>query len=159
MSSVAADATDNVGGEVFGVRAVVLAVTDFTAVLASLVLVVTESTVESSQLTQLVALELVLTFGNGGSLRGEDISMRIGRGQTWSFTYRLNDLVNEFLRFDDLFLGIGHNQAVQILILVAGMSSVRLALTLLDRALSADRDLGLRFGFHVFQSVTTGTDE
>lgn len=74
-------------------------------------------------------------------------------------TYRLNDLVDELLGFGNLFLGIGHNQAVKVLVLVAGMSSVRLALTLLDRALSANGDLGLRLCFHIFQSVTTGTDE
>jgi hypothetical protein len=37
-------------------------------VLASLVLVVTESTVKGGELTKLVALELVLTLRNGGSL-------------------------------------------------------------------------------------------
>lgn len=37
-------------------------------VLTSLVLIVTEGTVESSQLTQLVALELVLAFGDRSSL-------------------------------------------------------------------------------------------
>jgi hypothetical protein len=42
--------------------------TDFTTVLAGLVLVVTEGTVKGGKLTQLVALELVLAFGDGGSL-------------------------------------------------------------------------------------------
>ena len=37
-------------------------------VLASLVLIVTESTVQSSQLTKLVTLELVLAFGNRSGL-------------------------------------------------------------------------------------------
>lgn len=68
MTSVTADTTDDVGGIVLGVRAVILAVTDFTTVLASLVLVVSEGTVECGEFTQLVALELVLTFRNGGSL-------------------------------------------------------------------------------------------
>jgi hypothetical protein len=68
VTSVTADTTDDVGGVVLGVRAVVLAVADFTTVLASLVLVVAECTVECGQLTQLVALELVLTFGDGRSL-------------------------------------------------------------------------------------------
>ena len=67
--------------------------------------------------------------------------------------------MDEFLGFCNLFLGIGHDQAVKVLVLVAGMGSVRLALTLLDRALSTNCDLCLRLGFHVFQSVTTGTDE
>jgi hypothetical protein len=37
-------------------------------VLASLVLIVTEGTVESSQLTKLITLEFVLAFGNGSGL-------------------------------------------------------------------------------------------
>jgi hypothetical protein len=68
MTSITTNTTNNVGGEVLSVRAVVLAVANFAAVLASLVLVVTEGTVECGEFTQLVALELVLTFGNGGSL-------------------------------------------------------------------------------------------
>ena len=68
MTSVTADTTNDVGSVVLGVGAVVLAVTDFTTVLASLVLVVAEGTVERGELTQLVALELVLTFGDRGSL-------------------------------------------------------------------------------------------
>jgi hypothetical protein len=57
-------------------------------------------------------------------------------------TYRLNDLVDELFGFCNLFLGIGHDQTVEILILVAGVGSIRLAFTFLDRALSADGDLG-----------------
>jgi hypothetical protein len=37
-------------------------------VLTSLILIITEGTVESSQLSQLVSLEFVLAFGNRGSL-------------------------------------------------------------------------------------------
>jgi hypothetical protein len=69
VTSVTADTTDDVGGIVLGVRAVVLAVADFTTVLASLVLVIAEGTVERGEFTQLVALKLVLAFRNGGSLR------------------------------------------------------------------------------------------
>lgn len=68
MTGVATDATDDVRGEVLGVRAIVLAVADFTAVLAGLVFVVTEGTVQGGQLTELVTLELVLTLRNGGGL-------------------------------------------------------------------------------------------
>ena len=73
--------------------------------------------------------------------------------------YRLDDLVDELLGFNDLLLGVGHDQAVKILVLVASVSGIRFALAFLDRALSANRNLGLRLGFHCFQSVTTGTDE
>jgi hypothetical protein len=68
VTSISADTADNTGGEVFGVRAVVLAVADLAAVLAGLVFVVTESTVERGELAQLVPLELVLAFGNRSSL-------------------------------------------------------------------------------------------
>lgn len=69
MSSIAANAANNICGEILGVGAVVLAVADFTAVLASLILVVTESTVKRGELTKLIALQLVLALRNGGSLR------------------------------------------------------------------------------------------
>jgi len=68
VSSIATDTADDASGEVLGVGAVVLAVANFATVLAGLVFVVTESTVEGCELTQLVALELVLSFGDGGSL-------------------------------------------------------------------------------------------
>ena len=42
---------------------------DFTTVLASLILVITESTVERGQLAKLVTLELVLAFWNRGRLK------------------------------------------------------------------------------------------
>jgi len=97
-------------------------VADLAAVLAGLVLVVTEGTVERGELAQLVALELILTFGNRSS--------------------RLNDLMNELLGFGDLFLGIGHDQAVQIFILVARMGGIGLAFALLDGSFSSNCDFG-----------------
>jgi hypothetical protein len=51
MSSIAARATDDVGGEVALLRTVVFAVTNLTTVLTSLVLVVSQGTVESGELT------------------------------------------------------------------------------------------------------------
>jgi hypothetical protein len=68
MTSVATHTANNVGSEVLGIRAIVLAVANLAAVLASLVLVVTKGTVERGEFTQLVSLELVLAFGDGGSL-------------------------------------------------------------------------------------------
>ncbi len=68
MASVSTDAADDVGSEVALLRAIVLSMSDLSTVLACLVLVITESTVESSKLTELVALELVLSFWNRRSL-------------------------------------------------------------------------------------------
>ena len=68
MPSIAANTTDDVGSEILLLRAVVLAMTNLSTVLACLVLIVTKSTVESSKFTELIALELILSFGNRGSL-------------------------------------------------------------------------------------------
>lgn len=68
VSCVATDTANNAGSVILSLGAVVLAVTDLTAVLAGLVLVVSECTVESSELTKLVTLELVLSLGNRGGL-------------------------------------------------------------------------------------------
>lgn len=68
MTSIATDTANDVGCEVLSLGAIVFPVTDHTAVLAGLVLVVTQGTVEGRKLAQLVALELVLTFGNGSGL-------------------------------------------------------------------------------------------
>lgn len=71
VAGVATDAADDAGGVVLALGTVVLAVTDLAAVLAGLVLVVAEGTVEGGELTKLVSLELVLTFGDGGGLAGQ----------------------------------------------------------------------------------------
>lgn len=91
VASIATNATDNVGSEVALLGAIVLAMSNLATcriedqydvqinrklgarltVLASLVLVVTEGTVQCGQLSELVTLELVLTLGNGGSLSDE----------------------------------------------------------------------------------------
>jgi hypothetical protein len=64
VAGIAADTADNVGGEVLPLGTIVLAVPDLATVLACLVLVVTESPVQGGKLAQLVALELILAFGD-----------------------------------------------------------------------------------------------
>ena len=76
-----------------------------------------------------------------------------------SVTYRLNDIVDKLLGFVNFLFGIGHDQTVQVFILVTGVSSIRFALALLDRALAADGDLGLRLGLHLLERVTTRANE
>jgi hypothetical protein len=68
VTRLATDTADDARGEVLLLRAIVLAVTDFTTVLTGLVLVIAKGTVEGSKLTKLVALELVLAFGDGSGL-------------------------------------------------------------------------------------------
>ena len=61
---VSTHTTNNAGSVVLALGAIILAMTYLATVLTSLVLVVTEGTVESSQLSKLVSLELVLTLGD-----------------------------------------------------------------------------------------------
>jgi hypothetical protein len=157
MTSVAANTTDDVCREVAGLRAVILAVTNLAAILASLVLVITKSTIEGGKLAQLVALELVLAFGNGGSLDSNVSENRIGVERC--VTYCLDDIVDELLRLVDLLFGVGHDQAVQIFVLVAGVSSVRLALAFFDGAFAANGDLGAGLVLHLLERVTTRSNQ
>lgn len=68
MPSIAANTTDDVGRKVLLLRTVIFAMTDLAAVLACLVLVVTQSTVQGGKLTKLIALQFILTLGNRRSL-------------------------------------------------------------------------------------------
>lgn len=68
VAGIAADAADDVGSEVLPLGTVVLAVSDLPAVLASLVLIVTQRAVQGSKLAELVPLQFVLTLGDRGSL-------------------------------------------------------------------------------------------
>ena len=74
-------------------------------------------------------------------------------------TYRFNDVVNELLGLIDLLLSIGHDQTVQVLLLVARVSGIRAALTLLDGALAADGNLGTGLRLHLLESVATRADK
>jgi hypothetical protein len=139
VTGVATDAADDAGGVVLSLGAIILAVANLTTVLAGLVLVVSKGTVERGKLTQLIALKLVLSLGNG-------------RG-------RFNDVVDQLLGLVDLVLGVGHDETVQILFLVAGVGGVGAALAFLDGTFTSDGNLGTRLLFHCLECVTTGADE
>lgn len=68
MASAATDSAYDVSGEVTLLGTIKFAVTDPTTVLADLILVVAESTVQSGELSKLVAFVVVLAFGRRGSL-------------------------------------------------------------------------------------------
>jgi hypothetical protein len=139
VTSVAADTANDVGGEVTLLRTVVLAVTNLTTVLASLVLVVSKGSVESGELTQLVALEFVLAFGYGCSLMQSVSDQRwVGKEKT----YGLNYIVDQLLRLVDLLLGIRHDQAMKIFFLIAGVSCIGTTLSFLDGPFSTNGNLG-----------------
>lgn len=68
VAGVTTDAADDAGSVVLALGAIVLAMTNLATVLAGLVLVVSQGTVEGGKFSQLVTLELVLSLRNRGSL-------------------------------------------------------------------------------------------
>jgi hypothetical protein len=68
VACVTTDTADDASSVVLSLRAVVLAVANLATVLASLVLVISEGTVECGEFSQLVALELILAFRDRSSL-------------------------------------------------------------------------------------------
>ena len=154
MTRVATDATDDISCEVTLLGTVVFTMPDLTAftfisidplmgeatltILTSLILIVTKSTVEGREFTELVTLQLVLTFGDRCSL--VSISQQTVKYPA-SEANRFDDVVNQLLRFIDLFLGIGHDQTVEIFFLVAGVSCVRSTLSFFDGSFATDGNL------------------
>ena len=65
-----------------------------------------------------------------------------GREKQASRTYRFDDVMDQPLGLVNLFLGIGHDQAVEIFFLVAGVGGIGTAFALLDGSFSANRNLG-----------------
>jgi hypothetical protein len=82
MAGIAADAADNACGVVLSLGAVILAVANLTTVLAGLVLVVSKSTVERGEFSQLITLKLVLSLGDGSGL-----SIISGCQRKWGWGY------------------------------------------------------------------------
>lgn len=74
MASIAADMANDTGGEVLLLGTVILPMPDLTAVLTSLILIISECAVQGRKFAQLVTLELILPFRNRRSL-GEHVSM------------------------------------------------------------------------------------
>jgi len=64
VSSATTHTANDVSGEVTLLRTVVFAVADATTILADLVLVITKRAVERCQLTELIALVVILALGS-----------------------------------------------------------------------------------------------
>jgi hypothetical protein len=79
--------------------------TNLTTVLASLILIVSKSTIECCKLTKLVTLELVLAFWDRRSLRMLELWLEVLQGKTYS----LNNIVDQLFRLVDLLLSICHD--------------------------------------------------
>ena len=69
MPGATADTADDVRCEVTLLRTVILAMTNTTAILADLVLVIAQSTVQSRELAELITLVVILPFWGRRSLR------------------------------------------------------------------------------------------
>lgn len=74
-------------------------------------------------------------------------------------TYSLDNVVDELLGLVDLLLRIRHDQAVKVLLLVAGMSCVRSSLTLFDGTFATDRNLCARLGLHLLEGVSSRSNK
>ena len=74
-------------------------------------------------------------------------------------TYSLDNVVDELLGLVDLLLGIGHDQAMKVFFLIAGMSCVRASFTLLDRAFATNGNLCLGFRLHLLEGISTGANK
>lgn len=68
MSCTTADTTDDVGSVVTLLWAVVLAMSDIATVLADLILVITQGTVQSCEFTKLITFVIILSFRSGRGL-------------------------------------------------------------------------------------------
>jgi hypothetical protein len=100
-----------------------------------LILIITQRTVERRKFSQLVSLEFILSF-------------RYRRGC-------FDDVVDECFRLVDFFLGICHDETMQVFFLIAGVSCVRSSLAFFNRAFASNGDFGSRFGFHFLERVAT----
>jgi len=67
--------------------------------------------------------------------------------------------VNQLLGLDDLLFGVGHDQAMEILLLVTSMGRVGTTFTFLDRTFTTDGNLGTRVAFHLLQGIATRADK
>lgn len=79
MTGTSANTTNDVRSEVALFRTIILAMTDPTTVLANLVFVVAEGTVEGCEFAELVPLVVILTFGSGCRLVTTISGSSVGR--------------------------------------------------------------------------------
>lgn len=139
MTGIVADATNYASSVVLSIGTVIFAMANLATVLAGLVFVITQSTVERGEFSKLVTLELILAFGN-----------RCG-----SF----DDVVDQLLGLVNLVLRVCHDETMKVFFLVAGVGSVRPAFAFLDGSLATNGDFSSGIIFHFLQRVTTRSDK
>jgi hypothetical protein len=89
VTSISADSADNAGSEVPLLRTIIFAMSDLTAILTSLIFIITKSTVKGCKLSELVSFEFILDL--------------------WDRSRSLDDVVDQLLGLDDLFFRICHD--------------------------------------------------
>lgn len=158
VTSLTADAANNVGGKVSLFGAVVLAMADVAAVLANLVLVVAQGTVEHGELSQLSSLVIVVAFRSRSGLCESSNPTCLKQEGT---THNFNDRIDQLDTFAYFVLSIGDDETVQVFVVVVRRAphAIRSTLSLLDRTFASNRDLGARLPLHLLQRVATRTDE
>jgi hypothetical protein len=72
VSGAPTDTTDDVSSKVALLRALILPVTDVATILTHLVLIISKSSVESGEFTELIAFVVVLAFRRGSGLISND---------------------------------------------------------------------------------------
>lgn len=155
MPSAAANAADDVGGEVALLWTVIFAMTESSAVLADLILVVTQGTVQRREFTKLVALVIVLTFRGGSGLK-RMVSMN-ERGIVVC-AHRFNNSVNHLDASCDLILRVSHDQAMQIFFSVIS-KLIRFTLPFLNAAFAPNTDFRATVPFHLLQTIAARADQ
>lgn len=109
-------------------------------------------TVESSEKSQLVSLQVVVLFGYRCCLIPSYSTAQFY--DIWR-SYHFDNLMNQLLRHIDTVLVLGDDQTVKVFFKVRIHGSVAATFTFLNRSFSTDGNLGTRFGFHFFQCIST----
>lgn len=126
---------NDVGGNVALLGAFEPAMTFHAAILADLILIISQSTVERSKLSELVALVVVLGL--------------------WRRSSGLDDLIDQADTSLDFSVLIGRNDTVHLFLFAV----ILIAFALLDTSLASNGNLCSTLLFHLFETITARTDK
>jgi hypothetical protein len=156
VARTATQTTDDVGAVHSLLRTLPSTVALLSTVLAELVLVVSEGTVERSEFSELVPLVVGLV-----KIKSADVSF--ARTKTNSVkrnlsTHRLDDLVDQFDTRLDLELVVAGDKTMKLVLFVLWEPALP-AFAILDGAFTSDRDLCARLPLHPLERVATWAHE
>lgn len=156
MSGAAANTTNDVSSEVPLLRTIVFAMTHTATILADLIFVIAEGTVESREFTKLIAFMIILAFWGRGSLKNYFNNELDNRNLRQ--TYRFNNPVDHLDASRYFFLAFTKNETMKIFFGIVRVL-IRSSLSLFDTPFPSDANLCTTFPLHFFQAVATGTNE